>query len=207
MGETFRRSIGWAVGIALVTALIAMVLSILSTNILQSLPWNGGLLVVFVIVIIGVAFDMLGLAAAAAREIPFHSMASRKIAGARHAIGVIRKADKFATFCNDVVGDISGIISGAAGAAVVVALVNDYDGLSSRWFLEVGMVSVLSAFTVGGKALGKAYSIRYANEIIFRVGKFLYILEKKFHIRLFDVQPKKKKRKRKRGVLREPRTD
>lgn len=49
-------------------------------------------------------------------------MASEKVTGAREAIVIVRNADRFATFCNDVIGDISGIISGAASTLVVIQL-------------------------------------------------------------------------------------
>ncbi|SDW53985.1 hypothetical protein SAMN05444487_10469 [Marininema mesophilum] len=206
MSEILRRSLRWAVLISLVTACLSMGLTIVSGSFLRGLPWGGGLLIVILIVITGVIFDMLGIAATAAQEKPFHSMASRKVVGARHAIAIIRKADQFSNFCNDVVGDISGIVSGAGGFAVAASLYYSLDLSGSSWWLETIVIGCISAVTVGGKALGKAISIRYSNKIIFRLGKFFYLLEKRFHIHLFDVK-NKKKRKRKRGVLRAPRTD
>lgn len=204
--EILRRSLRWAIVISLVTGLLSMGFTMVSGTFLRGLPWSGGLIVVILIVITGVAFDMLGIAATAAKEMPFHSMASRKVQGARHAIAIIRKADQFSNFCNDVVGDISGIVSGAAGFAVAYSLFLSLDLSGSRWWLETVVIGFISAITVGGKALGKAVSMRYSNKIIFQLGKLFFILEKRFHIQLFDVK-NKKKRKRKRGVLRAPRTD
>ncbi len=190
----------------MVTAILSMIFNSVSASFLGGLSWQGGLLVVLMIILVGVFFDMLGIAATAAREPPFHAMASRKVPGAQHAIGILRKADQFANFCNDVIGDISGIISGAAGFAVVGTLVLTLDLSGSRWWLETLAVGAISALTVGGKALGKTFSIQYSNEIIFRLGQVFYILEERFHIRLFSVKTRKK-RKRKRGVFRAPRTD
>jgi CBS domain containing-hemolysin-like protein len=202
MSDLFRKSLRWATIIGLLTALMAMLLSVVSSSLLNGVPWSGGLLVVLVIVAINVVFDMLGTAAAAATERPFHAMAAKKLPGARHAIGILRRADQFSNFCNDVIGDICGIISGAAAFAVVGSLVVDVGGDRLVW--DVLMVSVISALTVGWKALGKTFSIHYANSIIFQVGRFFFFLEDKFHIRLFDV---KNNRKRKRGVSRAPRRD
>lgn len=179
-----------------------MLMSVISTALLNGVSWKGGLLVVLVIVAINVIFDMLGTAAAAGTERPFHAMAAKKVPGARHAIGILRRADQFSNFCNDVIGDICGIISGAAAFAVVGSLVMDAGGNRTVW--DVLMVSVISALTVGWKALGKTLSIRYANSIIFQVGKLFYFLEDKFHIPLFNVK-NNRKRKRKRGVSRAPR--
>lgn len=208
MREIFRESLRWATMISVVTAILSMLFSAVSNAFVSEFPWQGGLLVVLIIVLIGVFFDMLGIAATAARETPFHAMAAKKVPGARHAIGIIRRADQFASFCNDVIGDISGIVSGAAGFAVAGALVFTLGISGEGQWLQILLVSLISAVTVGGKALGKTVSIRYANEIIFRLGKVFYILEKRFHIRFFEVKTRKQKRKRrKRGVLRAPRTD
>lgn len=200
MGKLFQQSIRWAAWVSLLTAILALGFSVTSTSLLSGFSWSGGLLIVLVIVAIGVVFDMLGIAATAAREEPFHAMAAKKIPGSKHAIGILRRADQFSNFCNDVVGDISGIVSGAAAFAVVSALVVQMEMIGDRRLYDVLLVSIISALTVGGKALGKAFSIRYANWIIFQVGKIFYFLERRFHIRLFKVKNTKKKRKRKRGV-------
>lgn len=204
MDELLKKSLRWATFIGFLTALMAMLLSVISTALLNGMSWSGGLLVVLVIVVINVLFDMLGTAAAAAIERPFHAMAAKKVPGARHAIGILRRADQFSNFCNDVIGDICGIISGAAAFAVVGSLVTDVGGERTVW--DVLIVSIISALTVGWKALGKTLSIHYANPIIFQVGKLFYFMEEKFHIPLFNVK-NNRKRKRKRGVSRAPRKD
>src|SRR5690554_1632429 len=73
------------------------------------------LVTLIVIIIIGVVFDIIGIAVTAASEVPFLSMASKKKRGAINAVRLIRKADQVSSFCNDVVGDICSIISGSAG--------------------------------------------------------------------------------------------
>lgn len=74
------------------------------------------MMIVLLLVIIGVFFDMMGLSAAAAVETPFHAMASEKVADAKQAIAIVRNADRFSNFCNDVIGDMTGVISGSATA-------------------------------------------------------------------------------------------
>ena len=65
---------------------------------------------------------MIGVAVTAADEKPFHSMSAQKVRGARVAITLKRNADKVGSFCNDVIGDICGIISGSAGVMVALSL-------------------------------------------------------------------------------------
>jgi CBS domain containing-hemolysin-like protein len=205
MGLLIRKSLRWAITISLVTSTIALVLSLTSTTLMSGLSWSGGLLVLIAIVAVGIGFDMLGIAATAAREGPFHAMASRKIPGAKEAIGIVRRADQFSNFCNDVVGDISGVISGSAAFTVVASLMVSFpEWRSGRWFVDVLLVSLISALTVGGKALGKTISIHYSQEIVLFVGKVFHWINRRFDCSWFHVKPKKKSN-RKRGVSRAPR--
>ena len=71
-------------------------------------------IILVVIILTGILFDIIGVAVTAADEKPFHSMSSRKLLGAKTSVALIRNASKLSNFCNDVIGDICGIISGAA---------------------------------------------------------------------------------------------
>src|SRR5699024_9088425 len=122
MNPKVKRSIKFSVIIAVITFVLAAIFSVISTSILGQVMWVVGLGVVFLIVFIGIFFDMLGVASTAANEAPFHAMAAEKVPGAKEAVVIIRNADKFASFCNDVIGDISGIVSGTASAVVVLEI-------------------------------------------------------------------------------------
>src|SRR5699024_10529628 len=101
---------------------LAAIFSVVSSSILNQVMWVLGLVIVFIIVLIGIMFDVLGIASTAGREAPFHAMASEKISGAKEAIIIIRNADKFSSFCNDLIGDISGIVSGTATVVVIIQI-------------------------------------------------------------------------------------
>jgi hypothetical protein len=207
MVSLLRKSMRWAITVSLISAFIACILSVSSQTVLRGMSWGGGMMVLLMIVAIGIGFDMLGIAAAAASEKPLHAMAAQKIPGAKEAIGIVRRADQFSNFCNDVVGDISGVISGAVAVAVVASFVISFpEWKLSSGVVDIVLVSLISALTVGGKALGKTLSIHYSNQIIFRVGRFFYWINRQFRLSLFHVKSNKK-RKRKRGVIRAPRTD
>ncbi|MFC4324035.1 hypothetical protein [Litchfieldia salsa] len=199
MKQHIRESINWSLGIAVITFVLAAIFTIVSTYALSGLTWAIGTIVVFIIVFIGIFFDMLGIAATAADEIPFHAMASKKVNGSKSAIHIVRNADRFASFCNDVIGDISGIISGTATAIVVLELTVTYnytDGSVFHYVVSVVFTSLVAALTVGGKALGKSIAIRSSTEIIFQVGRIFHFIEDKFNIVL--IKDKKKKRNSKR---------
>lgn len=195
MKELIRISIKWSISIAVITFVLAAIFSITSNGILNGVPWTIGLLVVLFIVLIGIFFDMIGIAATAANETPFHSMAARKVKGAKQSIQIIRNADRVASFCNDVIGDIAGIISGTAGALVIIQLAGSMDIARHsplEYGVNVGLTSLIAAFTVGGKAFGKSFAITYSRDIIFRVGKVIHFLEEKFHLSIIKDNRKKK---------------
>ncbi|WP_062104723.1 hypothetical protein [Bacillus niameyensis] len=202
MKDIIYKSMKWSISIAVITFVLAAIFSIVSTGILHGVSWTLGLVVVLFIALIGIVFDMIGIAATAADEVPFHSMAARKVYGAKYSIRIVRNADRFASFCNDVIGDISGIISGTATALVVIQLVQSFE-MANNSPLEYGVnvvfTSLIAAITVGGKAIGKSFAITYSKDIIFHVGKVLQFLEEKIHISILkDTKRKKMKQKPKK---------
>ncbi|MGM0751407.1 MAG: hypothetical protein ACQET6_05705 [Bacillota bacterium] len=202
MNETMKNSIKWSVSIAVITFVLAAIFSVTSNMVLNGVGWYTGLVVVLIIVFIGIFFDMLGIAATAADETPFHAMAAKKVYGARYSIKIVRNADRFASFCNDVIGDISGIISGTASAIVIIQLAVSFQlegGSLKEYIVSVTLTSIIASLTVGGKALGKTFAITYSKDIIFRVGKVLQFFEDRFHIVVIkDKKDKKDKNKKKR---------
>nr|WP_232214223.1 hypothetical protein [Bacillus sp. SG-1] len=194
-----KNSIKWSISIAVITFVLAALFSIFSNLILNEVTWVIGLIVVLIIVLIGIFFDMLGIAATAADETPFHAMAAKKVYGARQSIRIVRNADRFASFCNDVIGDISGIISGTATAIVLIGLTLDLqinNGSPVEYAVNVLLTSLIAALTVGGKALGKTLAIQHSKDIIFQVGKVLQFVEDKFHITIIKDKKDKKRKKR-----------
>ncbi|HHY73098.1 MAG TPA: hypothetical protein GX497_07715 [Bacillus bacterium] len=198
MKDLLHKSIRFSLSIAVITFVLAAIFSIISTIMLSGVKWGVGMLLVLFIVLIGIFFDILGIASTSADETPFHAMASKKIKGSKQAILITRNADRFANFCNDVIGDISGIISGTASAIVIIQIATSlgYEEVSApQYIISVVFTSIVAALTVGGKAFGKSFAIRYSTDIIFRVGQILYVLEDKFKITLFKEHKKRKVRK------------
>lgn len=184
------------------TFLLAAIFSIISTALLGQVTWAIGVFIVLLFVLVGILFDVVGLAAAAANEIPFHSMAAERVVGAKQAIRIVRNADRFSNFCNDVIGDISGVISGTASAYVVIRFVAQLGQDDTSLFYKTATVvfaALVSALTVSGKAMGKSFALHYSTPIILSVGKILYFLEKKLGFKLF-VNQKQGKRGKKRAV-------
>lgn len=123
------------------------------------------ILMLVTVIFIGILFDIIGTAVISAREATFHAMAAKQIFGANAAIGLIKQAGDVANFCNDLVGDIAGTLSGAMGAIVASTFGNP--------ILIIIMAPTVSTITVVGKALGKRPAIKYADRIIYQVARIL----------------------------------
>jgi len=129
------------------------------------------LLLLLLIIFIGIIFDIIGVAVTVADEAPFHARAARRTPGAQQAITLVREAHKVANICNDVVGDICGTVSGSLGAAIIFIIF--LEGDPKKIIFSVLMTGLVSAITVGGKALGKTFAINKANEIVWQVAQIL----------------------------------
>jgi len=158
----------WTVIITIVSFFLSASLQFASSEILKDANNIIALVVVFFIIIIGIIFDIIGIAVTAADEIPFHSMASRKYYGARQAIALIRNANKVSSFCNDVVGDICGVISGAASALIIFRVTQHSSALGAT-LASLGLSGMVASLTVGGKALGKTLAIEKSNYIVYKI--------------------------------------
>ncbi|WP_166239540.1 hypothetical protein [Paenibacillus turpanensis] len=206
MKYSFKNSIRWSVFIFILTFFLASVFSVTSTTVLAGVSWGIGMIVVLLIVLCGIFFDMIGLASAAADEIPFHAMASERVDGSKQAILIVRNADRFSNFCNDVIGDICGIISGTASALVVLKLTSSADG-PVQTAISVAVAGLVSGLTVGGKALGKSFAISHATHIVLLIGRLFYVLEHRLGIRVLQSKKKKSNNGGKRGKQRAARTN
>ncbi len=160
------KNIVWALTITVVSFFISAVLTAASSDILKEADIFIAFLVILFIISVSIIFDIVGTAVTAAEESPFHAMASRKLYGAKQAIRLIRNADKVSNLCNDVVGDICGIISGAAGAYIIFRLIGTKETVS---LVELAVTGMITALTVGGKAFGKNIALRNSNYIIYKV--------------------------------------
>lgn len=198
MKFSFKHTIRWSTIIAVITLVLAAIFSIISSLVLSGVSIAVGIFVVFIIVLVGIIFDAVGIASASANEVPFHAMASERVFGSKEAILICRNADRFSSFCNDVIGDISGIVSGTASAVVVLKIVHDLryvEDSMMHFTLAVIFTSVVASLTVGGKAMGKSLAINYSTDIILFVGKVFYHLDEKFQIKIFSNNNNNNKKK------------
>ena len=185
-----NKTIRWVVTIFFLTILISGTISLLSDEIMSRSAMSVAFLILLFIVLVGILFDIIGVAVTSADEKPFHSMAARKVPGAQAAIRLLRNAERVSSICNDVVGDICGVVSGSASATIAAQILQN---MEFTWPQLVGLL--MSAFcaglTVGGKAIGKTFAVNSATSIVHTVGKLIYWLD---HVPDFFRSKNKSKR-------------
>ncbi|MGI6188495.1 MAG: Mg2+ and Co2+ transporter CorB [Caldicoprobacteraceae bacterium] len=168
----------WSVKVFILTFVIACVFSLVSESTIRNI--NSLLLAIitlFVIILIGIIFDIVGIAVASADETPFISMASKKIHGAKQAVHLVKNADHVSSFCNDVVGDICGIVSGAAGSVLIMKSTLAQSLLFEESLLSIIISSLIAALTVGGKAIGKSIAINKSHQVVYYTALFLSLFD------------------------------
>jgi len=187
-----RRAMVHAVAMGLWTFLLTGLSSLLSQ---AGAEWidliSIGLGMLLLVIALGVLFDVIGVAVTVAQAPHLHAKASRGIPGATHGLWLVNRSHQVASFCNDVVGDISGTLSGAIGVTLTVRLLHN-PGVG--WRLIVGttvMTALIAALTVGGKAFGKVFAIEQATEIVFRLGQFLAWLDRWVPLSFMTKKPKR----------------
>ena len=132
-------------------------------------------IILLAIVLIGIIFDIIGVAVTSADEKPFHSMAARKVPGAQEAIRLLRQAERVSSICNDVVGDICGVVSGSASATIAAQVIASMD-FSWPQVITLLLSALVAGLTVGGKAIGKTVAIGSCTTIVHTVGKLVWAI-------------------------------
>ena len=185
-----NKTIRWVVTIFLVTIVISGMISLVSEKVMNNSNVFVAFVILFAIILVGIIFDIIGMAVATADEKPFHSMASRKVPGAQASIQLLRNAERVSSICNDVVGDICGVVSGSASATIAAQILAG-GKFGVPQLITLGMSALCAGLTVGGKAIGKTYAVNSATTIVHNCGKLIFWLQ---HIP--DMFRKKKKSKR-----------
>lgn len=170
-----KVNIKWIVTIFLSTVVISAVFSSVSGALLGNAALAPAFGILLAIILIGIVFDVIGVAVTAADMKPFHSMAAHRAHGAQEALSMLRNAEKVSSFCNDVVGDICGVISGTASASIVVLMLSGAGG--SLRMLEIVMAALVSGLTVGGKAIGKSFAISNSTKIVHMAALLVYYVK------------------------------
>lgn len=168
--------LSWPIRVFFISICLSAALSVISSELLSAASLAASFAILAGFIGLGILFDIIGVAVTAADEKPFHSMASHREPGAKEALRLIRGADKVSSFCNDVVGDICGIVSGTTGAVIVARLQGALN--VQTVLLSVAVTALVSGLTIGGKALGKTFAIEKSTKVVYWAGRFLHLFHR-----------------------------
>ena len=169
----------WPLIVLILAISLSLSFSLLSELVLNDSALIIAIIVIFVFVAVAIITDMLGLAVASSNIEHFTAMAARKVKGSKQAIALIKNADRVSSVLNDVVGDVCGILSGAAGASIVTKIAIDNGGNFMSILIPSLVAAIIAGSTIFGKALLKKIAIKYANSITLHFSKFLNIFTRK----------------------------
>ena len=159
----------WIYKVFLMTFFLSLTFSFVSNVISTNANLLVMILITILVIAIGIVFDMIGTASLTSSEATFHAKSSKKIKGAKESLKLLKNSVKVASICNDVIGDICGIVSGGMGAMVAISLSKFIGG--NTVLASILVSSIISSLTVGGKAICKTIAIKKCDDIVFIVGK------------------------------------
>lgn len=186
----------WVLYVCILSFILSILMSSLSSLLLEDATIMVAFAILLLIIFIGIIFDIIGVAVTSADEQPFHAMASDRVYGAKYAIRLIRNADVVSNFCNDVIGDICGVVSGVS-VAIVLTRFGMIFPLFQTAYMSIAMSAIVSTLTIGGKAMGKSIAIDNSLFICLWAGKMLTLVSDKIGIEFFNDMKNKNKKSRK----------
>ena len=167
----------WVFIVTILAFIISIGMTFFSTLVLESVSLFIAILITFLFIVLGIVFDIIGVAVTSGDEVVFHSMSARKVKGGKIGVKLIKNTSKVSSVCCDVIGDVCGIISGTSGV-VIVSLIIKLTNINEL-LISLLVTGLISALTIGGKALGKGLAINKSKEIVTLVSKILSLFQLK----------------------------
>ncbi|MBR5543594.1 MAG: hypothetical protein IKU65_05825 [Oscillospiraceae bacterium] len=171
-----NASVRWSIKILVASFALSIVFNAMSETALQKVSVVPAFLILGMFILLGIIFDIFGVATTTSSEKTFHAMASKRVSGSHQALWLVKNAEKVSSFCNDVVGDICGIMSGSTASIIVAGL--PLRG-TSAFFVSLVVCGFVAGITVGGKAFGKSFAMTYNDKIVFFMARVINVFSKK----------------------------
>lgn len=170
--ERFRLRLGWPIKVLILTFCFSIAFSLFSQLISSKVGIILSVVIIFAFLAIGVIFDIVGVATTVCNKEVFQSLSQKGDRIAKVAYGFVKNSEKVSSFCCDIIGDICGVLSGSAGAALIVKV---HFNLSSSGMLLISTITsaVIASLTVFFKALGKTLAINRSHSIVYKMCKIL----------------------------------
>ena len=175
-GKKSDSNMKWVIQSFIITFILSIIFSYVSTNGVSNLSLIPAILILVLVILLGIFFDIIGVAVTVANEEEFHAKATKKVKGSKDSIKLIKNAPKVANICADVIGDICGVLSGAISALIAIKISSEFEMPFNIQFI---LSALVSALTVSGKAFGKEIANNNSTEIVHKVGIVLNKFSKK----------------------------
>jgi len=172
-----HSNMSWPVQAFILTFVLSIMFSYVSTNGVSNLSLIPAFLILILVILIGVFFDIIGVAVTVANEEEFHAKATKKVKGSKDSIKLIKNAPKVANICADVIGDICGVLSGSISALISLKIANE---IKLPFDIQFILSALVSAITVSFKAFGKDLANKKSTAIVHKVGIVLNKFRKKW---------------------------
>ena len=166
-----NSQLAWSFVVFALSLLLSITFGVASEFAMQKADIFVALVIIIVFMAIAIVSDMVGVAIAGVQKEPFHAMASRKVRGAKEALKLIDNASKVASVASDVIGDVCGILSGAAAASIALMVQTGSD--IANVFIGAGCSAIVASLTIFGKSVFKKYAIDNSVKIILIWGKVM----------------------------------
>lgn len=167
----------WVFIVTILAFVISIIMTLFSTVMLENVSLLVAILITFLFILLGIVFDIIGVAVTSGDAVAFHSMSSRKVKGGKIGVKLMKNTDKVSSLCCDVVGDVCGIVSGTSGVVIVSLIIKLTD--INELLVSLLVTGLISALTIGGKALGKGFAVSKSKEIVTVVSKILSVFKVK----------------------------
>ena len=167
----------WVLIVTILAFIISIIMTLFSTIMLENVSLLVAILITFLFILLGIVFDIVGVAVTSGDAVAFHSMSSRKVKGGKIGVKLMKNTSKVSSVCCDVIGDVCGIISGTSGVVIVSLIIKLTD--VNELIISLLVTGLISALTIGGKALGKGFAVNKSKEIVTGVSKMLSFFQKK----------------------------
>ena len=162
----------WLGIVFVLSFILSIIFSFISTSAITDLNILPAVIILFLVIFVGILFDVIGVSVTVAKESDFHAKASKKITGAKTSLKLIKNSAKVANFFVVLIGDIAGVLSGSISALIAIKITNAFNMDFNVQFI---ISAVVASLTIAGKAFGKEIAQRNSTEIISVVGRILKV--------------------------------
>ncbi len=173
--NTKTSTVSWSLKILFASFVLSVFFNAMSETALPKVNVPTAFLILFLFILLGIVFDIFGVATTTATEKTFHAMAAKRVPAAKQALWLVKNAEKVSSFCNDVVGDICGIMSGSTATIIIATLPLEK---TADFVISLAIGGLVAGITVGGKAFGKGFAMSHNNKIVFFMARVIRFFSK-----------------------------